>query len=234
MIGNLWDAACDASVLVLKKPLESVLQDVLSKKGGEILAQSIAKTTKRRIIAATTVKSAVQTAMTFALKRACGVMGMTAAVSWSVIPITWHIGNKVYLEIERRYVHWIDSFTERFMRDRDITRMTGKPIALILKVASKVPECLRANFVGMAIRAYINNYMNVLVGYELEYAQLANILIRHQLVIENFLLGKMVYLKELVVDLVDVIPAKQLEIAISSFGSTYTDFKKSPVRYSVK
>lgn len=232
-VGHLWQAGENMAAVTFKKPLERVLQEAINARGAEIIAQAVLKRQKMSLQFSAQMKTIVQTAASFSMKGAACALGVGGLVSWAVLPLAWHIGNKAYVAAEKRYIGWVDGLTSKFA-GKDIGKLAGTPLGVVLKFAasagSKVPDCLRSQLIGTVLRAIVNTYVATQVGIELDYTDLSKIMVKHGTAIRGFLVGENVRLHDFVVDLVALVPEDQLEMVLKRANAGFTNFKQTTYR----
>jgi hypothetical protein len=224
-VSHLW-AAAQASASILGKTVEQILQELITERGYDIVVQYASKTQKRFLqVAGGVSATAMSLATGFLTRSTCvGLLG-GAALQWVVWPVAQAMSNKAYLAVEKNYTRFIDDVVSRTLRSRNLGKnaaalgemATSNPLGMFIKMASrlKVPSCLVPQFVGTALRGFINSYARVLAGVELEFATMARVLLTHRQTIQRFLEGQRVALRDVVLDLVDAVPNATLdEVAV--------------------
>ena len=230
--------------------VEKILHEVIRTRGYDIVVQYAAKSQKRFDTAAAYASQAVAVATGFLVHSVCGIGAAAAVASFVVWPVAKAMGNKASLATEKKYTQFIDDVLAGALRGRNLgknvaavgaavgkvgdaaARLSRAPlgafIAMLNKFGDKVPACLRPHFVGTAIRAFINDYVRVLAGVELDYTAIAQVLLKHRGTIRAFLEGRQVALRDVVVDMVDAVPEATLDEVSARIRARLSGFTGKP------
>lgn len=231
MVSSLWDVGQQvAQLMTPPSSLEQKLYAVLDAQLAGLAVDGVLRKEKRMVQGATMVKAAMGTLTTWAMRRgvtalscAVGAPGVatSALVSYALFPISMAIGSKTYIAVEESWNAAVDDIIQASARVRG-----PKALAMITRLLDaadklRVPECVRTSLLARWIRDLLNLKLRELVGYELDYAMITKILVRHKNALRMFLLGEPANLKPLVMDAVDVVPDAQIDSIINNLNSQF-------------
>lgn len=115
----------------------------------------------------------------------------SALAAYIVQPLLSLASDKTFIEIEKRYIQWVDGFTSKYLSNLNLRALTGTPLAVLIEalrvVFTKIPACLRSSFLGAMIRERFKVKMEYLIGYDLKWDQIVKILLTHKNTIQTFL-----------------------------------------------
>jgi len=231
------------------------IRDVLRKQGLSVVTVMVAKKQKKQELVANKASEAMKKAFVMitsgvsgVLLSKCGLLPggpLVAAILGPTLKLVEmgaaaKVKADAYAAVEAKYYEWVDKIAEKVFQTKatdKATRQLGRVLKSLtfLGQASKVfgdPRlaCLRVPFLGSAIRATINSVVRMLIGYELDWIKLGEVLLRHRGIVAEFLMNdanEHLDLLPLLQDMVEAVPDEVLNQAFNnlnkSAGKVFTE-----------
>lgn len=231
LVDHTWAAGQAFTRLTMKKSVEKVLQEVMVARGSDIVVQYGTKSVKRFGQIAGGLTHVAGIAATWVATQSCTFAGAPGWVlQLALLGVATAFKNKVYIGIEKSYTVVIDKIVAPLLAKPGAMSAINNPLGMLVVLALKlrVPSCFIPHFIGSAIRSYINDTLRITAGVELDFVQLGKVLLRHKDLLRRFLTGQPVALRDIILDLVDIIPEREVVQVAQAVATQFTTFKATP------